>query len=80
MERSFKAQWSDFRYRFGSYSCPFCNNQKLGFDNPKSVTSDGINAVAVSCSKCGHIEMFDVEVVKRIANEVDQESRDNGWR
>lgn len=80
MERSFKDQWSDFLYRHGTHNCSFCGEQKLNFSDPVQDSFAGIEVAAVVCSKCGHIEMFDIKEVKNVAKDVDKEFRDNGWR
>lgn len=80
MDRTFNERWSDFLNRYGTFYCPFCKDQKLNFSNPKPGNVAGIDVVAVSCLKCGHIELFDIEEVERIAKEVDQDFRDKGWR
>lgn len=80
MDRTFNERWSDFLNRYGTFPCPFCKDQKLNFSNPNSGNVAGIDVVVVTCSKCGHIELFDIEEVNRIAKEVDQDFREKGWR
>lgn len=80
MKRTFEEQWSDFSGRYGTQSCPFCKRQTLDFGNAKQGSIAGIDVVAVSCSNCGHIELFDVAEVSRIADEIDEDYRKKGWR
>lgn len=80
MEKSFEKVWSDFLNRYRNFRCPFCNKPELGFDGPKFDTIAGVKVVVVSCKECGHVEFFDIEEVKRVAKEVDQDFREKGWR
>lgn len=80
MERSFEKRWSDFLGRYGTKSCPLCKDQKLDFSQPKRDIVAGADVIAVTCSKCGHIELFDVVTVERIADEIDKDYREKKWR
>ena len=80
MNRTFEERWSDFSGRYGTHYCPFCKHQSLNFSEPKSDTIAGINVVAVTCQNCGHVELFDIAVVSKIADEIDKDYRNKGWR
>lgn len=80
MKRAFEKRWSDFSGRYGARPCPFCKEQSLNFDGYKCDTIAGIDVIAVTCMKCGHIELFDVAEISRIADEIDKEYREKGWR
>ena len=80
MDRDFNKRWSDFSGRYGSQYCSFCKRQMLDFEKPKHGSVVGIDVVAVTCSNCGHIELFDVAEVYRIADEIDKDYHDKGWR
>lgn len=80
MERSFEERWSDFRGHYCNFRCPFCNQPRLDFDNPKFDSIAGIDVVAVSCYNCGHVELFNVAEVKREGDRLDKEHRDKGLR
>ena len=40
----------------------------------------GIEVVAVTCSCCGHVELFNVREVSRIGKNIDKGYRAKGWR
>lgn len=80
MNRDFKDRWTDFTIRYGNHPCPFCKHQELGFSEPKRVALAGIEAATVTCHKCGRIEFFNIEDVCRIADDVDKDYREKGWR
>lgn len=80
MSRTFEERWSDFSGRYGSQYCSFCKHQSLNFSDPKSDSIAGTDIVAVSCQNCGHIELFDVAEVSKIADEIDKDYHDKGWR
>ena len=80
MDRTFDEKWSDFSGRYGTSYCPFCKHQCLNFSEPKFVAIDGFDVAAVSCTECGHIEFFDIAEVCRIADKIDNEYREKGWR
>lgn len=80
MSRSFKDRWSDFSGRYGTTSCPFCKHQSLNFSEPKHGSLAGTDVVAVACSECGHIELFDVATVESVADEIDKDYHAKNWR
>ena len=80
MSRSFKERWTDFSGRYGTTSCCFCKHQSLNFSEPKRDNIAGADVVAITCSECGHIELFDMTTVESVADEIDQDYRDKGWR
>ena len=80
MDRTFDEQWSDFSGRYGAAYCQFCKHQSLNFSEPKLITIDGFDVVAVSCTECGRVELFDTAEVSRIADEIDKEYREKHWR
>lgn len=80
MDRDFNKRWSDFSGRYGTRPCHICNKQSLNFDEYKRDNIAGTDVVAVTCPNCGHIELFDVAEVCRIADEIDKDYHDKGWR
>lgn len=80
MNRTFEKRWSDFTGRYGTRPCPLCKDQTLDFSSPKFGNVAGIDIIAVSCGKCGHIELFDAAVVSKAADEIDKDFREKGWR
>lgn len=80
MDRTFNERWSDFSGRYGTYYCPFCKHQSLNFSDPKFVSVSGIDVAIITCTECGRIEFFDISEVSRIADKIDKEYREKGWR
>lgn len=80
MDRTFHERWTDFSGRYGTQHCPFCKHQCLNFSEPKFVSVNGIDVAAVTCTECGRIEIFDIAEVCRIADEIDKEYKEKGWR
>ncbi len=80
MKRTFEKRWSDFSGRYATRHCPFCNKQVLNFDEYKRSNIAGTDVVTVTCLNCGHVELFDVAVVSKVADEIDEEYHRNGWR
>ncbi len=80
MERPFEKIWSDFSGRYGTSYCPFCKNRSLDFTGYKLDKIAGVDVVAVTCKMCGHIELFDVDMVSEIADGIDEEYHKIGWR
>lgn len=80
MERTFNEQWADFTGRYGTQSCPFCKHQSLDFTEYKFDRVAGVDVVAVTCSNCGHVELFNVVKVSKIADEIDEDYHKKGWR
>lgn len=80
MDESFKKRWSDFLGRYGTHYCTFCKGSALDFSNPKLGNFAGVDVIAISCRNCGHIELFDIAEVFRIADDIDREYREKKWR
>lgn len=80
MNRTFEERWSDFSGRYDTRPCLICNKHSLNFDEYKRDNIAGTDVVAVTCMNCGHIELFDVAVVSKIADEIDEEYHRKGWR
>lgn len=80
MERAFEKRWSDFSGRYDTRPCHICNKQSLNFGEYKRDNIAGTDVVAVTCMNCGHIELFDVAIVSKVADEIDEEYHRNGWR
>lgn len=75
------SRWGDFSARYRNYACPFCNRQGLNFSKPKHNSFfDESGIISVACQNCGHIVLFDVATVISIAEDIDKEYRDKGWR
>lgn len=73
-------QWEDFRSRYQNCHCSFCNSKSLDFLNPNEGNVADIEIVAVSCYKCGHVELFNADYVRSIADEIDAEYHKVGMR
>lgn len=80
MDRTFYERWSDFSGRYGTSYCPFCKNQSLDFARYKLDKIAGDDVVAVTCKKCGHVELFNVAMMSEIADAIDGEYHKIGWR
>lgn len=70
MDDSLKQSWADFSSHYRNFFCPFCKDQNLSFNEPKQDKFAGMDVIAVTCRKCGHIELFDVNQVIRRANKI----------
>ena len=73
-------EWNDFLGRFQNYYCPLCKNQTLMFSDAHFGEVAGMEVAAVTCSNCAHVELFNVAEIRKIAKEIDEEYRRNGWR
>lgn len=73
MERSFEEQWSLFSSHYKNFFCPFCKHQSFDFSNPMQDRIAGADVIAVSCWKCGHIELFDAIKVAEEADRIYKE-------
>lgn len=80
MKELSERQWSDYKGRYGTSYCPFCKNQSLDFAGYKLDKIAGDDVVAVTCKKCGHVELFNVAMVSEIADAIDEGYHKIGWR
>lgn len=71
-------QWRDVRPRIVNRSCPVCGHSVYTEPNYGEIGS--VSVLTVSCCKCGHVEIYDVAELARIADDIDKEYRDAGWR
>ncbi len=79
MKKLEDSQWRDLEHLIVNCRCPFCREQKLQ-SNPRYTTLGEVETLSVSCSKCGHLVFFDVEVLQRHADEIDEKYRKRGNR
>lgn len=70
MDDSLMDKWSIWKSHYQYFHCPFCKHQSLDFSNPKQDKIVGEDVITVTCLECGHIELFNVEEVKRIADKI----------
>ena len=80
MKELSERQWTDHKGRYGTSYCPFCKNQSLDFARYKLDKIAGDDVVAVTCKKCGHVELFNVAMMSEIADAIDGEYHKIGWR
>ncbi len=79
MKELSKRQWDDLEHRIVNGFCPFCHHQSLQ-SNPRYGMVGDVASLSVSCSECGHLVFFDVEELRRIADEYDAGLRRDGLR
>lgn len=80
MKELSKKQWDDFSGHNCGRICPFCKHQGLDFSEPNYGNVAGIDVLAVTCMNCGHIELFNVSVAARIADDKNKDYCEKKWR
>lgn len=70
MDDSLKDKWTIWKSHYQGFFCPLCKHQSLDYSNPKQDKIAGKDVIAVTCGECGHIELFDIEGIKRAADRI----------
>ncbi|MCM1066417.1 MAG: hypothetical protein NC418_02450 [Muribaculaceae bacterium] len=79
MKKLSKRQWDDISHRIVNKPCLFCGSQRLE-PNPRYAVVGEVETLSVSCSKCGHLVFFDVDVLSAIADKMNEELIEKGQR
>lgn len=72
-------QWSDVTPRLTNRACTACGEHHI-LHEPRYAKVGDIDMLITTCTYCGHVEMFDVEELAKLADALDREYRENGQR
>lgn len=71
-------QWRDVRPRINNRSCPVCGHSV--YSEPNYGEIGNVDVLTVSCCKCGHVEVYDVAELARIADAFNEQCIKDGMR
>lgn len=67
MKELSERQWSDVAPRLTNRACPICGEHHISRE-PRYAGIGGIDMLITTCENCGHVELFDVDELARIAD------------
>ena len=79
MDKLTQREWNDVAPSIINRPCAFCGRQEFVSEPHYCIVGD-TDVLSVTCSKCGHIELFDVDGLRRCADDIDEEYREKGLR
>ena len=79
MKKLTNQQWSDVGYRINSHKCSVCGDSGK-YTDPNYGEIGSVDVLTVSCCNCGHVVVYDVAELARIADKFDKKCRAEGTR
>ena len=70
MKELSERQWSDVAPRLINHACVVCGEHCISHE-PRYVEIGDVDVLIATCSYCGHIEMFDVGELTKMADAMD---------
>lgn len=67
MEELSERQWSGVAPRLTNRACAICGEHHISRE-PRYVEVNGVDMLITTCDYCGHIELFDVAELAKIAD------------